>query len=251
MKFIKLPLSVIQNILAQSILLTSVIMVSLLGYISSYLVHRDKTIWLMYNWFNTTRKIMYFILGVRIEYRGVENIPQNEVFIFASKHQSSIETSFFFNKFALKTVYAFKKELHRVPTWKRLSAQFGGIIIDRQKGKYIMDYFATQAKEYLDAGYCLAIFPEGTRVPVGKYVRFKYGIAKIYAQNNKKVVPVALNTGLIISKRSWFIYSGKIIIEFLPPINPGMSEEEFLPYLEKIINTKSNELVAEAKGLKK
>ena len=203
----------------------------------------------MYKFFDTTKEIMYKILGVEIEYRGVENIPQEEPIIFASKHQSSIETSFFFNRYRLRTVYAFKKELLVVPMWKRLSKSFGGIIIDRKKGKEMIEHFANQAKEYLDEGYCVAIFPEGTRVPIDKEGKFKIGVARVYSKSNRRVVPVALNTGLILPKKSWFIKSGKIIIEFLPPIETGLDEEVFLQRLQKVVNEKSNQLVAEAQAL--
>lgn len=248
-KILTFPLRLIQNILGQGLLLLSTIMVTIIGWSCSFFFKRDVIITIMYKFFNTTKEIMYKILGIQIEYRGVENIPLEEPIIFASKHQSSIETSFFFNRYRLRTVYAFKKELLVVPMWRRLSNAFGGIIIDRQKGKEMIEHFALQAKDYLDEGYCVAIFPEGTRVPIDKEIKFKTGIAKVYSKSNRRVVPVALNTGLILPKKSWFIKSGKIIIEFLPPIETGLSEDVFMERLQKVVNEKSNALVAEAKAL--
>ena len=50
----------------------------------------------------------------------------------------------------------------------------------------------------------LLIFPQGTRVKFGERVPFKKGAGRIYEALNLPCVPVALNTGKVWPKNSFF-----------------------------------------------
>ena len=236
---------ILRNILALSFVIIGVLITTITCYIYSFFCTRNQMIVLISYFFLIIRKTTYPIVGITQEIRGLDNIPTGAC-IFASKHQSALETSFFFNAFKKYTVYAFKKEINDVPTWGRISKKFGGVAIDRQKGAEILNDFIKSAKEQLEQGYTIVVFPEGTRVEVGKEIKFKKGISKLYNEaKNFPVIPVALNTGLVLPKKSFLIYPGKIIIEFLPAMPSKMPEEDFLQSLQEIINKKTNELITE------
>ena len=59
-------------------------------------------------------------------------------------------------------------------------------------------------------------------------------------------MPVALNSGLYWGRRSFVKRPGNIVIEFLPPILPGLDKKRFLAELEDRIETATARLIAGA-----
>jgi len=59
-------------------------------------------------------------------------------------------------------------------------------------------------------------------------------------------VPVAVNSGLFWPRRKFLKNPGKIIIEFLPPIEPGMGRKEFMAELQSRIKAATEKLEKEA-----
>ncbi|MEM8838133.1 MAG: 1-acyl-sn-glycerol-3-phosphate acyltransferase, partial [Pseudomonadota bacterium] len=59
------------------------------------------------------------------------------------------------------------------------------------------------------------------------------------------IVPIALNTGLFWPRNSFWRYSGKVIVEILPPILPGLRPKEALARLEKEVEDATNRLLIE------
>jgi 1-acyl-sn-glycerol-3-phosphate acyltransferase len=89
------------------------------------------------------------------------------------------------------------------------------------------------------------LFPQGTRVPVGASVNkypYQAGITALYLACNVKVVPVALNSGIFWEKNKILKKPGKIILEFLEPIEAGLPKQEFNLKLKEAIEKKSEEL---------
>jgi len=64
-------------------------------------------------------------------------------------------------------------------------------------------------------------------------------------QLNIPVIPIAHNSGLFWPRRGFFKIPGRIMLELVDPIQPGLSRQEFMRLLENEIETKTNELVHE------
>lgn len=239
-------LVILRSILAQIIIFLGISIATLGGYVLTFACSTKFMIRYLTIVIGITRWLVFKIVGVSVEYRGLHNIPQTPC-VFASKHQSLLETTFFFNKFKKYNVYAYKKEISDVFLWGRLSNKFGGIRVNRKLGAKMVDNMVTQVKDYLNNNFDVTIFPEGTRVKAGTNGKFKKGIAKIYSQINHPVIPVALNSGLIVPKKSFLIYPTKFIIEFLPAMPANLTEEDFLQQLQQQVNQKSQQLFAETK----
>ncbi len=56
-------------------------------------------------------------------------------------------------------------------------------------------------------------------------------------------MPAALNSGAHWPKSGIAKKPGKIILEFLDPIEPGFSKQEFISKLETVVEKRSNELL--------
>lgn len=177
------------------------------------------------------------------EFIGLEKIPKTAC-IIACKHQSMWETIIM--HLAMKRpVYAFKKELLKIPFYGWYLRIMSGITVDRKGGASALKDLIKQTKKYLFAAQNIILFPQGTRVPVGcgvdKYP-YQAGIAALYLSCNATVVPVALNSGVFWPKDPTRKRPGKIILEFLDPIEPGLSRAEFMLRLESAIEKRSDEL---------
>ena len=96
------------------------------------------------------------------------------------------------------------------------------IEVDRAKGGTALRDMVHRGREEAAKGRQIVIFPEGTRRPPGAEPAYQPGIALLYKGLGLPTVPVALNSGLYWPRRSFLKYPGTIVIEFLPPIEPGL-----------------------------
>jgi 1-acyl-sn-glycerol-3-phosphate acyltransferase len=91
------------------------------------------------------------------------------------------------------------------------------------------------------------IFPEGTRVAPGAKQPYHPGVAALYRHLGCPVVPVALNSGVFWGRRSFVKRPGRIVVEFLPPIEPGLDRNAFMAELEGRLEAATERLVAQAR----
>ena len=90
------------------------------------------------------------------------------------------------------------------------------------------------------------IFPEGNRREPGAEPRYKRGIVAMYKDLDLPVLPVALNSGLYWRRREFTRRPGTVLVEFLPVIEPGLSDREFMERLQGAIEPASDRLIKEA-----
>jgi 1-acyl-sn-glycerol-3-phosphate acyltransferase len=192
------------------------------------------------------------ICGLRLEYRGVENIPPGAVLI-AAKHQSFLET-FALLKYAPDFAIILKRQLTRVPLFGLYLIASQQIAIDRGRGRQALQQIATAAKPVFAAGRQIFIYPEGTRRPPGAPPRYKHGVTTLYAETGVACLPVAVNTGLFWRRRGFLRRPGVAVIEYLPVIAPGLDPVVFSERLQSMIEGAcaglNDEAVAEDPSLK-
>ena len=184
-----------------------------------------------------------YIAGIEIEIRGKQFIRQDGV-LYAGKHESALET-YFLSAYIKKLVFVLKKELTYVPLFGWAQYFYGMIPVDRSAGGAAMKNLLKQAKDRISKGRPILIFPEGTRVQPGTVKGYKPGLLFLAQNLNVPVIPVALNTGLFWQKNSFLRHKGKVIIEFMEPIQPGLKKQEFMTELQNRIESKCAELNAE------
>jgi len=184
------------------------------------------------------------ICGLRVEYRGIGNIPPGAVLI-AAKHQSFLET-FALLKYAPDFAIILKRQLTYIPVFGLYLVASKQIAIDRARGRQALQQIGQAAEPVLAAGRQIFIYPEGTRRPPGAPPKYKAGVAAIYAANTAPCLPVAVNTGLFWRRRGFLRRPGVAVIEYLPPIPPGLDRETFAARLQSEIESACDRLNAEA-----
>jgi 1-acyl-sn-glycerol-3-phosphate acyltransferase len=195
-------------------------------------------------WGRVCLVLLRAVVGIRVEVRGREHVPAGAALV-AAKHQSAFET------FALLPLLSFpamvmKAELGRIPLFGAYSRTCGMILVDRRKGATALREMAAQAKREAAKNRQVVIFPEGTRRVPGAPPAYQPGVALLYKGLGLPCVPVALNSGLFWPRRSFRKYPGTIVVEFLPPIPPGLASKTFLADLEAAIEGASDRLLRES-----
>lgn len=183
-----------------------------------------------------------WICGTRFEIRGTP--PSGEVLI-AAKHQSFLDAILIFLHLPSGR-YIMKRELVWAPIIGQYALRVGCIPVARGKrAQAIRQMKADVSAGRSDPGQ-LIIYPQGTRVAPGEAVPYKVGTAALYDLLDQPCVPVACNVGLFWPRKGIARNPGTAIVEFLPPIAPGLSTEAFMTQIEDQIETRSNALMEEA-----
>jgi len=110
------------------------------------------------------------------------------------------------------------------------------IAIKRSDGKGAVRQLLKQGKQRLDMGFCVVIFPEGTRIPYGQRGKYKIGGALLSASTGVPVVPIAHNAGKLWGRNSFLKQPGVITMSIGKAIDPaGLRAEEINKLTEEWI----------------
>jgi len=183
--------------------------------------------------------------GQTYEVRGREHVPHGAALV-ASKHFSMWETMAFM-VLVNDPAIVLKRELMWIPFYGWYGIKMGMIPIDRSAKASAMRLMRRKSKAAKDANRQIVIFPEGTRRNPGDGPAYRPGVAGLYKFLNLPCVPVALTSGLIWRGSGLVKHPGKIIVEFLPHIAPGMRRDAFMAELETRIETATNGLLSDQK----
>ena len=194
-------------------------------------------------WARAMRFGTKWIGGITYEVRGLEHLPEGPIMI-ASKHQSVLDT-IMPTLFTNMPVYVLKQELLNLPIFGWYCRKAGLIAIDRSGHMSALKALVAQAKERMDQGRPIIIFPEGTRQMIGSAPDYKPGVAAIYMLLGVPCVPLALNTGTSWPAKGIWRRPGKVVFEFLPVIPPGLKRGPFMELLESRIEGASQALLEE------
>ena len=182
------------------------------------------------------------LCGIQCEVRGTPPTPEA---LIAAKHQSFLDIILIFHAVPAGK-FVMKAELMYAPFLGQYARKIGCVPVDRGKrGAAIARMKADVAAGAAEAGQ-LIIYPQGTRVAPGVKKAYKVGTGLLYDQLGQPCYPVATNVGVFWPKRGILRKPGLAVVEFLPPIAPGLPIPEFMARLEDEVETHSNRLMAEA-----
>lgn len=209
-----------------------------------FFLPQEKAMGVVRAWHRTNAWLLRVLGGVRSEVRGIENLPPGGC-IVASKHQSAWETLTLVPVLPDPT-FVMKAEIGKIPFFGAYTRHAGMIHVHRDGKAAALRALTERAREELAKGRQIIMFPEGTRRTPGAEPAYQTGIALLYKQLGVPVVPVALNSGLYWPRRKFMRYPGTIVLQFLPPIPPGLDSKTFLARLESAIESGADRLLKEA-----
>jgi 1-acyl-sn-glycerol-3-phosphate acyltransferase len=127
----------------------------------------------------------------RLDVKGKGNVPKRGPVILASNHQSFIDSVFLPMVVGRRVTFVAKAEYFENPRTAWIFRALGQIPIKRGGGSSSERALAS-AREVLDAGGVLGIYPEGTRSPDGRLYKGHTGVARLAVSCGAPVVPVSL-----------------------------------------------------------
>lgn len=192
-------------------------------------------------WFDVVFYLLDKISGIKLEERGIENLPKDQGFILCCKHMSNLEALITFRRMPNLTALA-KIELSRVFGFKQVLKKMGVIFIDRGKGE-AKDKTPEIARTLMSQKIPLLLFVEGTRIAVGKRKKLKSGVYYMQKDVDIPVICASTNTGAHWLKGSPFNKPGTIVMEYHPAIEPGLDKEEFMARLKEDVVIHSEKLM--------
>jgi 1-acyl-sn-glycerol-3-phosphate acyltransferase len=176
------------------------------------------------------------ICGIRYRVLGAEHIPQRPCVVM-SKHQSAWETIAFQAIFPPQ-VQVIKRELLWLPFFGWGLAMLSPIAIDRASGARALKQMIEQGKDRLARGFCVIVFPEGTRIAPGARGKYQTGGAAIAVHAGAPVVPVAHNAGEFWRRKAFLKYPGTVTVSIGRPIDGrGMKAEALTREVEAWIES--------------
>jgi len=170
---------------------------------------REGAYWSMRKYATYSIWLLEKICGLKVEVRG--SVPDG-TFIVCSKHMAFLDILVLARELP-RFKFIMKAELKWAPILGLYAMRIGTIPVKRgKKGKAMSGMVSDVQKQSEEEGQTI-IYP---------------------------------NIGVFWARRSSLRKPGVAVLEFMDPIPPGMPIKEFLPLLERTIETRSNELMVEA-----
>lgn len=172
--------------------------------------------------------------GAKVKVTGLENLEENENYVFISNHRSYLDTATLFAYTTRRIGLVAKKELLKAPVLGQGMGFVNIIAIDRSNAEKALQSMR-KAREVMENGYSFGVFAEGTRAMPGELLPFKKGAFHLALQTQAPIIPVAIkNTDWMMGKKTGVAYSGTIEMVLLPAIETkGVSAEDLPEILRK------------------
>jgi 1-acyl-sn-glycerol-3-phosphate acyltransferase len=195
-------------------------------------------------WGRSNLIFLRYVVGIRSEVQGAENLPAGPC-IIASKHQSDWDILAILPHTTLPAFIA-KRQLMDIPFFGWATRAMNTISVDRQLGSEAIPTMLAEARDKLAHESQVIIFPEGTRKAPLADPDYRFGVTRLYLALGVPVVPVAVNSGLFWGRNSPVLWPGTARARFLPPIPPGLDQDEFHARLSATIEAASTRLALDA-----
>lgn len=187
-------------------------------------------------WF---RKLGYLISKLNptwnVEIEGGEDLNDRNPYVMVSNHLSNADIPVISN-LPWEMKWIAKKELFDLPILGWMMKMSGDISVDRSSSNKRIGVFK-RCKHYLDRKISVIFFPEGTRSRTGKVNRFAIGAFDLAIQEQKPILPIALDgTQDCLPKKSWiFKPNVHVRMKVLDPISTaGMKKEDAVNLVENV-----------------
>jgi len=163
--------------------------------------------------------------GIKIEIRGLENIPAGRSCIFMSNHVSNLDPPVLIPLLPGRSSVLLKKELMSIPILGRAMRMAKFVPVERGNRRDAAKASVEAAADALRSGLHILVYPEGTRSRDGRLSTFKKGPFFLAEETQAPIIPIALSgTQTMMHKGSSAITPGVARIRVLPAIEPSKYE---------------------------
>lgn len=163
-------------------------------------------------------RVSLWLAGIRFTVTGEGNIPRGQTCVFMANHQSNVDPPLLFVLLPARIAMMGKRQVFRVPVLGA-AARAGEFVSVHRENPDEAKASVEEALAKLRGGLSFLVFPEGTRSPDGKLLRFKHGVFLLALRAQVPIVPITLNGATdIMAKRRWELYPGQVQVTIHPPV---------------------------------
>lgn len=188
---------------------------------------------------------VFDMFDCKLNVTGLENLPDNGPAVFVGNHQGYGDIIAYcaaFTKFQFGFIA--KDELGKVPLYGPWIEKIRSVFIERDDPRASLKAI-NKGIEYIEQGFSMVIFPEGTRSKGPQMGDFKKGALKLATKPGVPIIPVSLNGSYKLFEENGCITPAEIDIIVHPIIETaGLDRKE-----EKALTEKVEKIVAD--GVKK
>ena len=188
------------------------------------------------------------IFGSKLNIRGLENLPDKGPVVLVGNHQGYADIFAYCAAFKnFQFGFVAKENLAKIPLYGEWIRRIRSVFIERDDPRASLEAINRGIK-YIEHGFSLVIFPEGTRSKGPVPGPFHKGSLKLATKPGVPIVPVSLNGSYKMFEEEGRLKGAEIDILVHEPIETAnmsrQEEKELTEKVEKIIVDGLKELQA-------
>ena len=183
----------------------------------------------LYKVFRAWIGFFFFITGIRLKRKGMENFKKGETYIVVCNHNTLLDIPVSSPGIPGPNKTIAKIEMARIPVFGTIYKS-GSVLVDRKSNKSRKNSYL-KMKEVLRQGIHMCIYPEGTRNKTREPLqKFHDGAFRLAEESKHAIIPALLfNTKkLFPNNKKFYFLPGKVEMHFLPAVEPGSQSAEQL-----------------------
>lgn len=177
--------------------------------------------------------IRILMLPVKVE--GRENLVKGQSYVFVANHQGSFDIFLIYGFLCRNFKWMMKRQLRQMPFVGKACEAAHHIFVDKRGASKIRATY-DNARQTLQGGMSLVVFPEGARTFTGHMGVFKRGAFMLADDIELPVVPLTINGSFDIMPRTrdmkWVLWH-PLRLTIHKPIQPIGKGADNIKYLEQ------------------
>lgn len=177
--------------------------------------------------------IRILMLPVKVE--GRENLVKGQSYVFVANHQGSFDIFLIYGFLCRNFKWMMKRQLRQMPFVGKACEAAHHIFVDKRGASKIRATYDS-ARQTLQGGMSLVVFPEGARTFTGHMGVFKRGAFMLADDIELPVVPLTINGSFDIMPRTrdmkWVVWH-PLRLTIHKPIQPIGKGADNIKYLEE------------------
>lgn len=177
--------------------------------------------------------IRILLLPVKVE--GCENLVKGQSYVFVANHQGAFDIFLIYGFLSRNFKWMMKRQLRQMPFVGKACESAHHIFVDKRGASKIRETY-DRARQTLQGGMSLVVFPEGARSFTGHMGVFKRGAFMLADDIELPVVPLTINGSFDIMPRTrdmkWVVWH-PLRLTIHKPILPVGKGTDNIKYLEE------------------
>ena len=146
-------------------------------------------------------KFIVRILLLPIKVEGREHLAPRQSYVFVSNHQGAFDVFIIYGYLGRNFKWMMKYQLGKIPFIGYACRKSHQIFVDKRGPKRIQKTYE-RARDILQEGYSVTVFPEGARSFTGHMGKFKKGAFALADELQLPVVPLTINGSFDVLPRT-------------------------------------------------